>query len=318
MTQIDVTVCVTTCNQQRYIRQCLESVLAQNGGLSVEILVGDDCSEDGTSEIVADVVAAHPGRMIHVRHSPRLGASQNTQALLARAKGRYIARLDGDDYWLPGKLSRQVAFLEAQAECVAVYTNAVTIDESGQATGLFNDVGDATFDLAAMLRSGNFLNNSSLLLRRELVPAWLAINGPLIDYQAHLLHARVGLLGHVGEPLVAYRVASSESMVFHDNAKVRELYWQAIHSVPRELVTRMDFTWALADFMRRVCFHALSSRNAALVNEWMPRVLSAAPVGKWRMLSAIAGAILSATTREVLGKLNGLIDRRRRAILYRQ
>lgn len=318
MTVPDVTVCITTYNQQRYIRQCLESVLTQAGGVSLEILVGDDCSEDGTSEIISDVMAVHPGCLIHLRHSPRLGASANTQALLACARGRYIARLDGDDYWLPGKLRRQVAFLEAHPDCVAVYANARTISENGHTIGLFNDVGEQIFDLAALLRRGNFLNNSSALLRRELISAWLALDTPLIDYRVHLLHARNGMLGHIGEPLVAYRVNSAGSMVSGTNAQVRELYWQAILSVPRELVSDQDVTRGLADFMRRVFFRAVRSRDVSLLREWVPRVLAAAPVGKGRILGAIVTAVLGAVRREVSGRLHSLVAREKCAVLYRR
>lgn len=163
----NVTVCITTCNQRTYIAECLRSVLAQTDDGILEVLIGDDCSDDGTSEVIAEIAGSCPQLVTHIRHGTRLGASKNTQSLIRRARGRYVARIDGDDYWLPGKIRQQVEYLDQHPECVAVYTNAITITKESGRVGMFNDVGDASFDLAALLRRGNFLNNSSGMIRAE-------------------------------------------------------------------------------------------------------------------------------------------------------
>jgi len=315
-----VSVCITTCNQRHYIRECLQSVLAQDPDTIHEILVGDDCSDDGTSAIVSELAAAHPRLIAHYRHAPRLGPSENTRALLARCTGGYIARLDGDDYWLPGKLRRQLDFLENHSDCVAVYTNALTISEDGHPIGLFNDVDDACFDLAALLRRGNFLNNSSLLLRAACVPAWLAIQGPLIDYRAHLLHARAGLLAHIGEPLVAYRVNAAGAMTSTTASSdhVRRLYWEAILDVPRDLVTDDDFAHGVAVFLRRVISRALRTRRWELVREWVPRILNASPYSVSRTMLLVMGSAVRIACLEIFGKLRRGPDGRRAHILYRR
>ncbi|MDG6347843.1 glycosyltransferase [Luteimonas sp. 8-5] len=275
----DVTVCITTCNQRDYVAQCLLSVLDQGGRRLLEVIVGDDCSDDGTSEIVALIAKQHPHLVTHIRHGSRLGPSKNTQFLMRLAKGRYVARLDGDDYWFPGKIDAQAAYLDQHADCVAVYTNAVTVTEAGQRIGLFNDVGDATFDLAAMVRRGNFLNNSSVMIRSELVGSWLEIADDLIDYRAHLLHARRGVLAQISKPFVAYRVNTIGSMVLSRNETVRRLYWEAILSVPREAVGDWDYAWGLANFLSRVAVRAIRTRDMGLVREWWPRVVSESPRG---------------------------------------
>ena len=315
-----VSVCITTCNQRHYIRECLQSVLAQDPDIIHEILVGDDCSDDGTSAILAELEAAHPRLISHIRHTPRLGPSANTKALLARCTGEYIAKLDGDDYWLPGKLRRQLEFLENHPDCVAVYTNALTITEDGRPIGLFNDVGDACFDLPALLRRGNFLNNSSILLRAVCVPAWLAIEGPLIDYRAHLLHARTGFLAHIGEPLVGYRVNANGAITStqDSNDHVRKLYWEAILSVPRDLVTDDDFAHGAADFLRRVISRALRARRWKLVSEWVPQVLNASPYSAPRTMLLVMGSAMRATYLEVFGKLRKGPDGRRVNIRHRR
>lgn len=313
-----VSICVTTYNQHRYIRECLQSVLAQALECDAEILVGDDCSDDGTSEIVAGFAAAHPALITLVRHVPRLGASSNTKALLRRCAGEYLARLDGDDYWLPGKLRRQVEYLDGHPDCSAVYTNAVTMDETGRHNGIFNDAGDCSFDLAALLRRGNFLNNSSVLFRRQSIAPWLAIAGPLIDYRAHLLHARFGYVAQLGEPLTAYRVNAQGSMVAGMNDKVRELYWEAILSVPRDMVSARDFALGLADFLRRVFFRSVRTRNWPLLRDWAKRVFAASPYGRMRTGLFALASILRILCKQSVGHFKKDAEGNRQRVLYRR
>ena len=83
--------------------------------------------------------------------------------LLGLARGEFIAHLDGDDYWLPGKLQRQLNFLHQNPGCNAAYTNALVIDRKGRKLGIFNDVRTQLVDLGFLVRRGNFLHMSSTL-----------------------------------------------------------------------------------------------------------------------------------------------------------
>jgi len=313
-----VSVCIVTCNQERYIQECLEGVLVQSADAVLEVLVGDDCSDDRTSSIVAAVAKEHPNVIVHVRHDPRLGVCANLRSLLLRARGEFIAVLDGDDYWLPGKLKAQLAYMEMHPECVAVYTNAKTVTESGQAIGLFNDAGNRILDLPGLLRRGNFLNASSALLRAGLKQGLLEIDGPYLDYRAHLLHARKGTLAQIGQPLAVYRVNSSGSLVSGSNDFVRKLYWEAIMDVPRDLVSDGDFARGLADFMKRILFRSLSAKRYALVREWAPRVFEVSPYGRLRMGLLVLGAVARSIYVESRGRLRAGIDGRAAKVLYRR
>lgn len=316
--KLRITVCVTTYNQASYIGRCLHSVLDQRVDADLEILVGDDCSVDGTSDIISTIAAEHPGRLVHIRHSPRVGASGNTQRLLKRATGNYIAKLDGDDYWLPGKLQRQMQFLADNPEHVAVYTNAFTVTKDGRPIGIFNSVGDRTFNLSQLLRRGNFLNNSSMMLRAELKRPWLALEGPLLDYRVHLLHAQQGLLGHIGQPFVAYRVASKGSMVVNDNTNVRRLYWEAIQSVPRNLVADRDLAQGLANFSCQVINSSIRTPSFAMAKEWWPKVRLASPYGVVRTIWLIAKEGVRIAIKKLLGVVNSGAGGPRPRVMYRR
>ncbi len=313
-----INVCVVTFNQRDLIETCLRSIVDQPVDAEVRVLVGDDASNDGTSEIVARLASEYPDRIQHLRREPRLGGFANMRDLITRADGDFVARVDGDDYWLPGKLARQLAFLQAHPDCAAVYTNAITVDGSGNRVGLFNDVGDGHFDLAAILRRGNFLNNSSVLFRVAGRQAWLDVAELQIDYRVHLWHARHGWLGHVGEPLAAYRVDSPGSMVSGMNDRVRELYWEAIQSVPRELVSDEDYAHGLADFLRRVFFRAVRTRQPRLFRAWRKRVLEASPCGALRMDALMLDSILRITAKEAAGRFRHDANGQRLRVLYRR
>lgn len=318
MTRPRLCVCVVTYNQRDYIKTCLRSILDQTVDADMRVVVGDDGSTDGTSDIIQALVAEYGPRLVHLRRERNLGPFGNMRDLLARADGEFIARVDGDDYWLPGKLARQLAYLQRHSDCSAVYTNALTVDEGGRALGVFNDLGDARLDLATLLRRGNALNNSSVLYRAKHGTGWH--EGEQIDYQIHLWLARHGWLGHIGEPLAGYRVSTQGSLVLSANERVRALYWQAIQSVPRSLVTDADYARGITDFLRRVCLRAARTRDWPLLHRWAGVVYAASPYGAPRTSLLLAGNLTRTLSRLALARLGRamglLVGRRVPAVLY--
>lgn len=107
-----VSICIPTYNHERYIARCLESVVAQLPPGEIEILVGDDGSTDRTREIVATYAKTWRDIVRPVFNKNNIGPSGNLSNLIAIANGQYIAHLDGDDYWLPGKLIEQLTLLK--------------------------------------------------------------------------------------------------------------------------------------------------------------------------------------------------------------
>lgn len=318
MTRPRLCVCVVTYNQRDFIETCLRSILDQAVDADVRVVVGDDGSTDGTSDIIQTLVADYGPRLVHLRRERNLGPFPNLRDVLSRAEGEFIARVDGDDYWLPGKLARQLAYLQRHPGCSAVYTNALTVDEHGQPLGVFNDLGDARLDLATLLRRGNALNNSSVLFRAGHGTGWDA--GDQIDYQIHLWLARHGWLGHIGEPLAGYRVSTQGSLVLSANERVRALYWQAIQSVPRSLVTDADYARGITDFLRRVCLRAARTRDWPLLRRWAGVVYAASPYGALRTSLLLAGNLARTLARLALARvgraMGRIVGRRVPAVLY--
>lgn len=117
-------------NQARFVGRALESILEQQTDFPIEVLVGDDCSTDGTGEAIA-LFGADP-RVRVLRRDHNLGATKNLYDLQIRARGKYLAYLEGDDYWDdPCKLQRQVAFLESHKSFVGCTHRCRIVDENG-------------------------------------------------------------------------------------------------------------------------------------------------------------------------------------------
>ena len=115
MADIRVAVLVVTYNQEKYIRQCIESVLAQQTGFAVDIIVGNDCSTDKTAEVLQQLQKQYPNIKVFNR-TQNMGLVNNTIDLfyyIIAENYTYVAMLDGDDYWCDnGKLQRQVTLME--------------------------------------------------------------------------------------------------------------------------------------------------------------------------------------------------------------
>src|SRR5512134_2925323 len=95
-----VSVCVPTYNDGPFLRQCLQSLAAQTYP-NLEILVGDDASSDDTPAIVAGASAASKRPICYERNTVNLGQFDNVNALIARARGTYIAVYHSDDVYTP-------------------------------------------------------------------------------------------------------------------------------------------------------------------------------------------------------------------------
>ena len=109
-------------NEERFLEEAIASAFAQTFD-DWELLLVDDGSTDGSSEIAGRIAAQHPDRVRLLEHPGRanLGMSACRNLGLRHARGRYVAYLDGDDVWLPHKLERQVRLLEEEPRAAMVF-----------------------------------------------------------------------------------------------------------------------------------------------------------------------------------------------------
>lgn len=292
------------------------SVIVQSSDVSLEIIVGDDQSDDGSSEIIEALASKYPDLIRYFRHTQRLGGCKNYQFVMQQAKGAFIAHLDGDDFWLPGKLAAQIRFMEQHADCPAVYSNAVAISNDGIVIGIFNNPQLERHNINSLLSRGNFLNHSSMLYRASLREELLKLPPLFLDYRIHLRHARHGAIGYLNQALVAYRVNSTSSIIVHANDIVRRLYWEALLDTPRDSVNANDLAGGMAEFARSIFFRSIKIKGVALLREWLPIILSASSVGKIKMIALIFVAVARVSFRELMTWLYSKMSGNDLKILY--
>lgn len=139
MNEILVSISCITYNHSAYIRQCLDGMLMQQTTFGFEILIHDDCSTDGTDDIIREYVSRYPQiikPLFEEENQYQQGKPIGTIVWnLPRAKGKYIAMCEGDDYWTDSlKLQKQVDFMEANPEYGLCYTDYDMCDENGNLT----------------------------------------------------------------------------------------------------------------------------------------------------------------------------------------
>ena len=127
MNQPLVSVAMTTYNGEAFLKQQLDSLLAQDYA-HLEIVICDDCSTDNTWAILKDYAANHAGIRVF-RNDSQLGFNDNFLQCFARCRGDLISPCDQDDIWNPRKTSRLV---DAMVGEEIVYCDSTFIDQGGQ------------------------------------------------------------------------------------------------------------------------------------------------------------------------------------------
>ena len=210
---VRLSVLVSAYNHERYIARALDGVLEQVGVEPWEVLVGDDCSTDGTRAIVRDYARRYPEVIRTVFPERNLGgAGINMWAeLLRRSRGEYVAGLDGDDYWIrPDKLHRQALHLDEHPECSMVFHNAAYVVGDGPPGDLYNPPGQAPVLGLDELFAGCPAASCSPLFRREVIsplPAWY-FRLPVGDWSLYLMAAERGEIHYLSDVMGVYRIHS--------------------------------------------------------------------------------------------------------------
>jgi glucosyltransferase len=180
MTEPLVSILCTVYNKEPWLVQTIESFLAQETDFPVEILLIDDASTDGSKSIIEDYQARYPEQIRAFYNVENLGIAKTWVAICQEARGFYIARCDGDDFWLDQhKLQKQVALLKANPQSRWSNTDFDLYNEKGQ---LISQAGfeNGTIPLAdsfeKMLATRGFTMASTWLVERDLM---LEVNAEL-------------------------------------------------------------------------------------------------------------------------------------------
>jgi len=214
---IIVSACIIAFNQEQFISAALDSAIDQQVNFPYEIIVADDCSSDRTREILLEYQARYPNLIRLIFNDVNLGATKNTANLISNARGKYIATLDGDDFWTsPLKLQKQVDFLDANIDCAMCF-HGCDILRDGELKRHHLPVPQFRRERSTMMDYiifDSFMPSCAVMFRNklfpELPPAYFSTRG-INDWPLYVLITQYGDIGYIDESMCTYRQASSEN-----------------------------------------------------------------------------------------------------------
>jgi glycosyltransferase involved in cell wall biosynthesis len=169
-----VSIVMPAYNLGQFVGQAIESVLAQTFR-DFELVIIDNGSTDNTAEVIRSHTDA---RIKFLQEPANLGPSLAVNIAILHSIGKYVALLAADDFWMPEKLARQVAYLDSHPNAGAVFSLASVVDEKGDSFSDGNHAYSRVFEqpnrerhewLAHFLKNGNCLCAVSSLARRSVV-----------------------------------------------------------------------------------------------------------------------------------------------------
>jgi glycosyltransferase involved in cell wall biosynthesis len=229
---IVVSICMITYNHEKYIAQAIDSVLMQKSNFDYEIVIGEDCSTDRTREIVLEYKVKHPDKIKLLLQDKNVGMMPNFIETLRACTGKYIAILEGDDYWTDTyKLQKQVDFLEINSDYGLVFTDATHLDEQ---TGKMITSYDKTFkrnipvgEVLETLIYNNPYKTCTAMFRKDYLSDFEEINNKIKkhlikmgDKILWLIIAKKKNVGYIPLSTATYRIQRLSASHFQDIKKI--------------------------------------------------------------------------------------------------
>jgi glycosyltransferase involved in cell wall biosynthesis len=202
-----VSIVMPVYNAEPYVGEAIRSMLGQRHA-DFECIVIDDGSTDGTDAVIRGF---RDPRIRYLRNDGNRGLVYTLNRGVQEARGRYIARMDGDDISLPERLERQVAYLDGHPEVDLVATVVKLVDAAGNPMGYWKEdrehvTGQSILDF---LPVNNCIAHPSVMVRAEVLKAfgYLDSQRQAEDYDLWLRLAAAGKVIHkIGEPLLLHRI----------------------------------------------------------------------------------------------------------------
>lgn len=250
-----ISVCIVTYNQEKYISECIQSVINQTTNIPFEIIIGNDASTDKTTQIVRSLAAKHPGKIRLIEHPINIGATANVRSVYSAARGDFIAHLDGDDLMHSNKLQTQYDALIKNNDCVACTHEVHLIDPHGRILKYhWKNVVEGKKFLIDLLNNMPFFAHSSKFFRRESFLQNL-LSEELIDCTIHYNQIKQGPFYHISESLGSYRLMTGitsknlkiNNIIVRDVQKIYEDALQFAQQVEKNAINKA-YAKALMEF----------------------------------------------------------------------
>jgi glycosyltransferase involved in cell wall biosynthesis len=295
-----VSVAMITFNHRPYIERAVKCVLNQETDFNVELVIGEDCSTDGTRELVFDLQRRHPELIRIVTSEHNVGA-QNILRTERACRGKYLAYCEGDDFWSdPSKLAKQVAFLESRPDYVMVHSNCHRYVVAEQRL-LRNNLTvskqlDDTKAYEDLLLGRRLMMTLTVVARREKLqrvletcpecsdPKW-----PMGDTQRWLELSRLGNVGCIHEALATKNMLAESASSSQDARKLlrfflaaRELHLHYLNKYPASAelnrAVRKNLALALLHHAYQACDPLVAD---AMYEDYVAQTRHSLSRGRW-------------------------------------
>lgn len=250
-----VSILCATYNHEKYIRQTIESFLAQRTYFNFEILVHDDASTDGTADVIRQLASEYPDKIFPIFQAENQYSKGVVvlDVLLKNAKGKYVAICEGDDYWTdPYKLQMQVEWLENHPDYSSCVHNTKVINCENESEYLYNrkDSEDRDFTLEDVLLHGvgQTFHTSSMLVRMRYFshkPAfyYISMTQHIGDFPMAIWFAINGKIRFINKTMSVYRQFSAPSSW---SVRIREASF-----IENRLVTGIEMFEAVKSYIKQ-------------------------------------------------------------------
>lgn len=219
-----VSVTCISYNHEKYIEDAIIGILAQKTNFRFEVIIHDDASTDSTQKIIKKWAKKYPDvvRPILQKENHWLGKGINATATIVwpSAKGKYIAWIEGDDYWTdPLKLQKQVDFLENNPDFNICF-HQCEIEKNNERIRYHNDFTNDCVFTANDLAKQNFIATASMVYRvtpaNTNLPDWFFEMG-ITDWALSLLTSIGSKIYYINRPMSVYRVHEHGKWASKDN-----------------------------------------------------------------------------------------------------
>lgn len=234
MKDIMLSVVIVSYNQENYIDEAIESVLNQKTKYKYEIILADDCSSDNTFKIQEEYAKKYPKIIQLLKREKNLGTTQNELDASLHSNGKYITKLDGDDYWIDEeKIEKQISFLEEHPEYNGITHPQEIRNMKNETIGIFpNTLKEGEITLEEYCSNKKRYPYTSTIYRNfykkpECVKDMkylMRLHRLIEDAQAAVYILIQGKLKVINDTMVAYRMRSEEGESnFNSNHKINEI-----------------------------------------------------------------------------------------------
>lgn len=256
-----VAVFMVTYNHEQYISEAIESVLSQETTFDFQLFIGDDASTDKTVEVCSNYLSKYPERITLFRRESNRGVFENANLLFQEclASGaKYIAMLEGDDFWNSCvKLQSQIDLLEKNQDVAGAYHNTYYLYPDGAMKPMKESVPEL-MELGNVISKYSPFHTSSFVFRSKHFsrPSWFKMIDS-VDLAMYVWHAQFGKFQGINQCMSVYRLHQSSLTAGQSQKNYFDDRRLILHRMMQGKIQHQSF----AKYRELIRFHETNSKG---------------------------------------------------------